>query len=100
MNKTDKEYVDVRVLSNAPCMRALKNVLCWYNYPKCNDLNSSLPLCKNSCERFYWNCRYEPSGSGEMVGCSADTVAREGLFGSKVVDSSQTIAEVDGSVCN
>lgn len=98
MNVTPDVSVEVRYLTNPGCVTALKNVLCWYNFPKCDDDNRSLPLCQSSCEQYYSNCRYESGGDGLFEFCRNKTVASNGLFESHSPGSDQTLAE-DNLVC-
>lgn len=99
MNVTPKIYVEIHLLSNADCFSALKNALCWYNFPKCSDQNVSLPLCQQSCENFYTACNYKAAGSGtEHKQCSASAIKQNGLFGSGAPGNGQHLAE-DNTTC-
>jgi len=99
INKSELVYVTPRVLSNPDCISALKNVLCWYNFPKCDDRNRSLPLCRTSCEQYYRNCGYAPNAGDNLFDeCRQETVAEKGLFEGMVPGSDQVLAD-NNAVC-
>eukprot|EP00434_Breviolum_minutum_P015719 symbB.v1.2.013851.t1/scaffold989.1/size146301/1 len=80
LNVTPKEFVEIHLLSNKECFTALRNALCWFNFPKCDEGNASLPLCRQSCEDFYSACKYEASGDGLYDPCREYRVSTDGLF--------------------
>jgi len=83
MNITPDEYVPVHFLANPDCVAALKNVLCWFNFPKCNDANASLHVCRSSCEQYYTKCKYDSDGkNGLHAACQSETVNNRGIFDS------------------
>eukprot|EP00929_Paragymnodinium_shiwhaense_P000862 TRINITY_DN101064_c0_g1_i1.p1 TRINITY_DN101064_c0_g1~~TRINITY_DN101064_c0_g1_i1.p1 ORF type:complete len:479 (+),score=74.51 TRINITY_DN101064_c0_g1_i1:86-1438(+) len=94
------KYVPIHFLANPDCVAAFKNVLCWYNFPKCGDSNRSLPLCRESCDRYFQACLFEPSdaAAGTFSACRANTVAENGIFGSNQPGPDQVLAE-DTEVC-
>jgi len=82
MNNSPDEYVERKLLSNPDCVMALRNLLCWYNFPKCDDRNRSLPLCQTVCENYYRACKFESSSVDGMYDqCRASVVKTNGLFG-------------------
>lgn len=96
-NVTPDLYVPIHFMSNPDCVNALRNALCWHNFPKCNDVNRSLPLCSSSCNEYYSNCKYQLPGaifpackdavrtSGEAAtGSETDSYPPRGLFQSDV----------------
>lgn len=99
MNNTPDEFVERRLMSNPECIMAMRHLLCWYNFPKCDDVNRSLPLCRSSCERYYGACLFPPSpADGLQDACRAAEVARSGLFGTGAPGPDHLLAE-DTSVC-
>merc|ERR1719359_1058123 len=84
MNVTSQMYVPIHYMSNPNCVHALRNALCWYNFPKCSDNNRSLPLCESTCNEYFSNCKYKPDGSGNFGMCSEGDVSTRGLFQSDV----------------
>ncbi|CAK0860197.1 unnamed protein product [Prorocentrum cordatum] len=96
VNVTPDEYVELRFLSNAACFTALKNVLCWYNFPKCNDQYASLPLCRSSCEQYYSACRYPADAGGVYSMCQEDSVSSSGLFDLGHPGPDQLLADFTG----
>jgi len=78
-NLTTETYLPRRYLQNAPCIDALKNVMCWQNFPRCKSgTNASFPLCRVSCVNYYENCLYS-SGEAELL-CSNQNIESHGLF--------------------
>jgi len=99
MNITPDIFVDIHLMSNAPCIAHLKQVLCWYNFPKCNDQNVSLSLCHSSCEQYYKKCKYEPNETdGLYDACREEVVSRRGLLEGDMPGPDQTLGE-DTEVC-
>lgn len=90
VNVTPDLYVEIHYMSNPDCVASLRNVLCWHNFPKCDDANQSLPLCRSSCEQYYSNCRYEEN---LLDACSPEAVKKDGLFKSQSPGPDQAIAE-------
>jgi len=87
----------MHLLSNPECFTALKNALCWHNFPKCNDQNVSLPLCRESCNHFYQACDYGEDGVLHEA-CGAESVAENGLFDMGTPGRDQSLAE-DNVTC-
>ena len=98
LNVTPKEFVEIHLLSNKECFTALRNALCWFNFPKCDEGNASLPLCRQSCEDFYSACKYEASGDGLYDPCREYRVSTDGLFMSNAPGSDQILGE-DNVTC-
>jgi len=98
LNVTPKEFVEIHLLSNKECFTALRNALCWYNFPKCDDSNMSLPLCRESCENFYKSCKYQLDSDGFHEACRDFNIAEDGLFNSGAPGNDQTLAE-DNITC-
>lgn len=93
MNVTPDTFVEVHLLSNPECFVALKNALCWHNFPKCSDSNVSLPLCQTSCNQFYAACKYQTSFTSLNPACSDNQVASNGLFNSGSPGRDQILAQ-------
>lgn len=83
-NVTPDMYVPIHYMSNPNCVHALRNTLCWYNFPKCNDLNVSLPLCSSSCNEYYGNCKYKTTAADGSFGMCQPGPNSDGLFRSGV----------------
>jgi len=83
MNVTPDMYVPIHYMSNPQCVASLRNALCWYNFPKCNDANRSLPMCDSTCQEYYKNCKY-PGAIGAFGACSDGAIDSKGLFDSGV----------------
>ncbi|CAE8694265.1 unnamed protein product [Polarella glacialis] len=98
MNVTADIFVELHLLSNPGCFTALRNALCWYNFPKCNDQNVSLPLCQSSCEQYYGKCLHKAGADGLYEACSAPAVAGTGLFKSEAPGRDQILAP-DNETC-
>lgn len=99
MNMTPDVYVEIHFLQNPDCIAQLKNVLCWYNFPKCDDSNTSLPLCTSSCKQYYLKCGYSDLlKMGSAGPCSQEQVAQYGLFNDNAPGPDQILAE-DTSIC-
>mmetsp|Transcript_153658 Transcript_153658/g.294413 ORF Transcript_153658/g.294413 Transcript_153658/m.294413 type:complete len:425 (-) Transcript_153658:46-1320(-) len=99
MNVTPDVFVEVRYLTNPKCVTALKNVLCWYNFPKCDDDNRSLPLCQSSCEQYYHECGYKPNDEDGLYDfCRNKSVTDNGIFESGSPGPDQALAK-DNLVC-
>lgn len=98
-NESPEVYTRIHYISNPECMSALKNLLCWYNFPKCSDANVSLPLCRTSCEQYYAACNFDVNDTdGRFDFCREDYVKRNGLFESGSPGPDQELAE-DTEVC-
>lgn len=94
-NVTPDMYVPIHYLSNPNCVNSLKNALCWYNFPKCDDTNRSLSLCKSTCNEYYTNCKYK-----SLEGCDASSIDQKGLFQAGVEPGpDQQLAEAETAVC-
>jgi len=93
-NITPELYVPIHYMSNPDCVNALRNALCWYNFPKCNDENRSLPLCKSTCNEYYKACKFKPSEAGLFPFCEKSSIEKLGLFNSGIEPGpDQTLAE-------
>jgi hypothetical protein len=40
------------------CANAFRNVMCWLNFPRCDDSGASLAMCRSACENYFKACRY------------------------------------------
>ena len=38
------------------CMNAFKNYFCWLNFPRCDDEDESLVMCRSACENLHLAC--------------------------------------------
>lgn len=47
---------DGKTSANADCMSAFKNFMCWYNFPRCSNLDVSLVMCRTVCENMMIAC--------------------------------------------
>jgi hypothetical protein len=90
MNITPDMYVPIHYMSNPACVNALRNALCWYNFPKCDDLNRSLPLCESTCEEYYSNCKFK-----SLAVCEPSSYNSEGLFKSGVTPGPDQVLAKD-----
>jgi hypothetical protein len=94
MNVTPDLYVPIHYMSNPNCINSLRNALCWYNFPKCDDQNRSLPLCESTCNEYYSNCKYKTADDGSFTFCGRSAVKAKGLFDSGVAPGpDQVLAE-------
>ncbi|KAH9064715.1 hypothetical protein Ae201684P_003502 [Aphanomyces euteiches] len=41
---------------NKDCQDALKNYMCWLNFPRCDNAGRSLIMCRSVCENFFKAC--------------------------------------------
>jgi len=51
--------VTVRFFENPDCENAYRNFFCWLNFPRCDDEDNSLILCRSVCENFFDACEYD-----------------------------------------
>ena len=53
------EEADVvaRFTDNPDCENAFKNFMCWLNFPRCDEEDRSLILCRSVCENFFQACK-------------------------------------------
>lgn len=49
--------ITVRFFENEDCVNAYKNYFCWLNFPRCNDEDRSLIMCRSACENFFDSCQ-------------------------------------------
>lgn len=54
-----------RFKSNDDCMSAYRNFVCWLNFPRCDEQQASMLLCRSVCENFVRACKY----SADMSRC-------------------------------
>jgi len=64
-NGTSDEYLSIRFYGNDPCVSMYKRIVCYYNFPRCQDsvgpsLGSSptFPICTERCLDFFNTCKY------------------------------------------
>lgn len=61
------------------CEKAFKNYFCWINFPRCDDEDNSLMMCRSACENLFRSCGYDSSmsrcGSSQFFGAE---MAQEG----------------------
>ena len=50
--------VEVRFFDNPDCQEAFRNYFCWLNFPRCDDEDESLILCRSTCENLMEACEY------------------------------------------
>ena len=48
--------VEVRFFENDDCIDAFKNYFCWLNFPRCDDEQNSLIMCRSACENLMEAC--------------------------------------------
>lgn len=48
--------VEVRFFDNPDCQEAFRNYFCWLNFPRCDDEDESLILCRSTCENLMEAC--------------------------------------------
>lgn len=48
----------VHFLKNTECQEAYKSYFCYINFPRCDEAQNSLRLCRSACESFFRACRY------------------------------------------
>jgi len=41
------------------CMNAFKNYFCWLNFPRCDEEDESLVMCRSACENLHIACGYD-----------------------------------------
>lgn len=51
--------VAVRFTDNPDCENAYKNFFCWLNFPRCDEEQRSLILCRSVCENSFESCNYD-----------------------------------------
>ncbi len=56
----------VHFLKNDQCQEAYKAYFCYLNFPRCDEAQNSLLLCKSTCESFFRACRYPAGDLGNM----------------------------------
>lgn len=49
----------IRFFENPECEQAYKNFFCWINFPRCDEVDASLILCRSVCENFFDACEYD-----------------------------------------
>lgn len=49
-----------RFYDNPDCHQAYKNFFCWMNFPRCNEEDKSLIMCRSVCENFFKACKVRP----------------------------------------
>jgi hypothetical protein len=54
-----------RFTGNNDCQNAYLNFLCWMNFPRCDDQQRSMMLCRSVCVNFFRACKYPTA----MVRC-------------------------------
>lgn len=48
--------IKTRFTGNTDCQNAFKNYMCYLNFPRCDDEERSLILCRTVCENFVKAC--------------------------------------------
>ncbi len=48
----------VHFLKNSACQEAYKSYFCYLNFPRCDEAQNSLLLCRSACDNFFQACRY------------------------------------------
>jgi len=57
----------VHFFKNTQCQEAYKSYFCYLNFPRCDEAQNTLLLCRSACENFFQACRYPKSdASGNM----------------------------------
>jgi hypothetical protein len=56
----------VHFLKNDACQEAYKRYFCYLNFPRCDEAQNSLLLCRSACENFFKACGY-PKSPGNMT---------------------------------
>jgi hypothetical protein len=57
----------VHFLKNTACQEAYKSYFCYLNFPRCDEAQNSLLLCRSACNNFFQACRYpKADASGNM----------------------------------
>ena len=63
-NGSSTEYLAIRFYGNDPCVAMYKQMVCYYNFPRCDGSSSSgevseiLPICTERCVDFFTTCKY------------------------------------------
>ena len=47
-----------RMTENEDCQNAFKAYYCWMNFPRCDEEDNSLLLCRSVCENYFRACNY------------------------------------------
>ncbi|KAL9189140.1 hypothetical protein ACHAXT_011630 [Thalassiosira profunda] len=58
---------------NKDCEEAFARYQCWLNFPRCSDLDESLPMCTSSCENLFRVCGLE----SDLWRCEEDVIDPE-----------------------
>ena len=56
--KWDKDYEVCRPRYMNDCSQAYMNFFCFLNFPRCDEYENSLILCKSVCENYFISCGY------------------------------------------
>lgn len=41
------------------CLNAYKNMFCWINFPRCDEEDHTLMMCRSACENLHKSCGYD-----------------------------------------
>jgi len=41
------------------CLNAYKNMFCWVNFPRCDEEDHTLMMCRSACENLHKSCGYD-----------------------------------------
>eukprot|EP00622_Pseudochattonella_farcimen_P004962 FR740485.1.p1 GENE.FR740485.1~~FR740485.1.p1 ORF type:complete len:216 (+),score=11.38 FR740485.1:59-649(+) len=54
-----KNGIIPRFFQSKDCKNAYKALVCWINFPRCDQFGNSLAVCRTGCENFFKTCLYE-----------------------------------------
>ena len=61
-NGTSDEYLSIRFYGNDPCAAMYKRIVCYYNFPRCEETNPTMAetfaVCTERCVDFFTTCKY------------------------------------------
>lgn len=61
-NGSSTDYLSIRFYGNDPCTAMYKRIVCYYNFPRCDDAapgsSSIFPICTERCLDFFTACKY------------------------------------------
>lgn len=55
----EKKTVIPRFYQNRDCKMAYIRLMCWINFPRCDEFNNSLMVCEDACKNFFKSCQYD-----------------------------------------
>ena len=72
------------------CETAFRNYFCFLNFPRCDDENKTLPMCRSACINLMRACKY----SADMMRCGPSEFHNVSCFGGVLMCSTLSIVRL------